>query len=128
MSASLDDAEFWLPPEFLTDDDLATDKNNNCKSEGNGFRSNTEATRYLFPLEFSYRFGSFGTSSNLDSPVESVVGSSETESDEDYVAGLTHQLAHSTLALCVVLAFRLFQNEETHSRFVQNQNEAFHLQ
>ncbi|KAG2690707.1 hypothetical protein I3760_09G202200 [Carya illinoinensis] len=99
MSASLDDAEFWLPPEFLTDDDLATDKNNNCKSDGNGFRSDTEATRSLFHFEFPYGFGSFGTSSDLGSPVESVVGSSETESDEeDYVAGLTRQLAHSTLA------------------------------
>jgi len=37
-----------------------------------------------------YGFGSFGFSSDLSSHVESVVGSTETESDEeDYLAGLT---------------------------------------
>jgi hypothetical protein len=83
MAVSLDDAEFWLPPEFLTDDDLALD---------------TEAMRALFPFDFPYRFGSFGSSSDLGSPVESVLGSSETESDEeDYLAGLTLQIARSTL-------------------------------
>jgi hypothetical protein len=45
-----------------------------------------------------YGFGSFGFFSDLSSPVESVVGSTETESDEeDYLAGLTRQMAHSTL-------------------------------
>jgi hypothetical protein len=37
-----------------------------------------------------YGFGSFMFSSDLSSPIESVVGSTETESDEeDYLAGLT---------------------------------------
>lgn len=72
--------------------------NSNNKAEG--FYLETEATRYLFPFEFPYGFGaSSGHScSDLSSPVESVVGSTETESDEeDYIAGLTRQIAHSTL-------------------------------
>ncbi|XP_075637957.1 uncharacterized protein LOC142610118 [Castanea sativa] len=92
MAESLDDGEFWLPPEFLTDDDLAMEK----------YETDThEATKGgLLSFEFPYMgFGSFGTSSDLSSPVESVVGSSETESDEeDYLVGLTRQMARSTLA------------------------------
>lgn len=92
MAESLDDGEFWLPPEFLTDDDLAMDK----------YETDThEATKgSLLSFEVPYMgFGSFGTSSDLSSPVESVVGSSETESDEeDYLVGLTRQMARSTLA------------------------------
>jgi hypothetical protein len=60
--------------------------------------SKTDSGKSLFPLEFPCGFGSFGFSSDLSSPVESVVGSTETESDEeDYLAGLTRQMAHSTL-------------------------------
>ncbi|KAG2685919.1 hypothetical protein I3843_10G141700 [Carya illinoinensis] len=94
MALSLDDVEFWLPPEFLDDDGFAMDKN-----ERNGLGSDSETTKALFPLEFPYGFDSFGTSSSdLGSPVESVVGSSETESDEeDYLAGLTRQMARSNL-------------------------------
>lgn len=92
MAESLDDGEFWLPPEFLTDDDLAMEK----------YETDThEATKGgLLSFEVPYMgFGSFGTSSDLSSPVESVVGSSETESDEeDYLVGLTRQMARSTLA------------------------------
>ncbi|KAK9289900.1 hypothetical protein L1049_008061 [Liquidambar formosana] len=57
-------------------------------------------TRGFFPsCDFPHGFGgSFGFSSDLSSPVESVVGSTETESDEeDYLAGLTRQMARSTL-------------------------------
>ncbi|KAE8689752.1 hypothetical protein F3Y22_tig00110931pilonHSYRG00041 [Hibiscus syriacus] len=89
MTEVLDDGEFWLLPQFLTDDDgvKATTNTKNLKdSEG------------LFPYEFSCGFGSFGFSSDLSSPVESVLGSTETESDgEDYLAGLTRQMAYSTL-------------------------------
>ncbi|KAJ0027518.1 hypothetical protein Pint_35292 [Pistacia integerrima] len=98
MAESLDDGEFWLPPQFLTDDDILMDmsKSNNKKD---AFDSEAEATKPLFPFEFSYGFGSFGhSSSDLSSPVESVMGSTETESDEeDFIAGLTRQMAHSTL-------------------------------
>ena len=91
MAESLDDGEFWLPPEFLTDDDLAVEK----------YETDThEASKGgLLSFEFPYMgFGSFGTSSDLSSPVESVVGSSETESDEeDFLVGLSRQMARSTL-------------------------------
>ena len=91
MAESLDDGEFWLPPEFLTDDDLAMEK----------YETEThEATKSgLLSFEVSYMgFGSFGTSLDLNSPVEFVVGLSETESDKkDYLIGLTHQMARSTI-------------------------------
>ncbi|CDP19646.1 unnamed protein product [Coffea canephora] len=81
MSDKLDEAEFWLPSEFLTDEDILMDnKENRVKSVG-----------LCFPSEFPYDYGS----SVLSSPVESVVGSTETESDEDdlLLTELTRQLA-----------------------------------
>ncbi|KAE8654284.1 copper transporter 1-like [Hibiscus syriacus] len=93
MAEVLDDGEFWLPPQFLTDDDFFVDgvkATNNTKNLKDG--------ESLFPYEFPGGFRSFGFSSDLSSPVESVLGSTETESDEeDYLAGLTRQMAHSTL-------------------------------
>ncbi|KAI3474403.1 hypothetical protein Pfo_029264 [Paulownia fortunei] len=86
MAQELDDGEFWLPSEFLTDDDLLMDfKTDHFKTK----RSD----------DFSHGFGnSFGFNSDLSSPVESVMGSTETESDEDdFVTGLTRKIAHSTL-------------------------------
>ncbi|CAK7325777.1 unnamed protein product [Dovyalis caffra] len=57
---------------------------------------NTELKPSLsFPTEFPYEFDSFGSSSALSSPVESVMGSStETESsdEDDFLAGLTRRL------------------------------------
>ncbi|XP_021289286.1 uncharacterized protein LOC110420335 [Herrania umbratica] len=101
MADVLDDGEFWLPPEFLTDDDLFLDKSkaeNNHKNPKDGFGLELDGSKSWFPYEFRHGFGSFGFSSDLSSPIESVVGSTETESDEeDYLAGLTRQMAHSTL-------------------------------
>ncbi|GFQ02976.1 hypothetical protein PHJA_002441400 [Phtheirospermum japonicum] len=73
MAQEMDDLEFLLPSELLTDDDLLTD--------------------------FGCGFGnSSGLSSDLSSPVESVTGSTETGSDEDdFVSELTRKLTHSTL-------------------------------
>ena len=92
MVKSLDDVEFWLLSEFLTNHDLAMEK----------YETETHQAMKgdLLSFEVPYMgFGSFGTSSNLSSPVESVVNSSETESDEeDYLIGLTRQMARSTLA------------------------------
>ena len=92
MAKSLDDVEFWLLSEFLTNHDLAMEKYETETHEAmkGGFLS----------FEVPYMgFGSFGTSSNLSSSAESVVGSSKTESDEkDYLVGLTRQMACSTLA------------------------------
>ncbi|XP_039063965.1 uncharacterized protein LOC120208912 [Hibiscus syriacus] len=89
MADVLDDGEFWLPPQFLTaDDEVKTTTNTKNLKDGEG----------LFPYEFIGGFGSFGFSSDLSSPVESVLGSTKTESDgEDYLAVLTRQMAHSTV-------------------------------
>lgn len=75
MAESLDDAEFWLPPQFLADDEL-------------------------FPAEsVAKKKKSFGSASDLGSPVESLVWSSETESEseEEFLAGLALQMSRSTL-------------------------------
>lgn len=88
MAEDLDDGEFWLPPQFLTDDMLMDFKANTMKTKHREVDSG-----FCFPNEFPYGFGS-----DLSSPVESVVSSTETESDEeDYIAGLTRKMAHSTL-------------------------------
>ncbi|XP_011019197.1 PREDICTED: uncharacterized protein LOC105121999 isoform X2 [Populus euphratica] len=103
MTESLDDGEFWLPPQFLIDDDTVLMEQNSDNNFNGSARdvfgySKTDSGKSLFPLQFPCGFGSFGFSSDLSSPVESLVGSTETESDEeDYLAGLTRQMAHSTL-------------------------------
>ncbi|XP_073034178.1 uncharacterized protein [Primulina eburnea] len=81
MAQELDDGEFWLPSEFLTDDDLLMDFQ---KKQGD---------------DFSCGFGSsFGFHSDLSSPVYSVTGSTETESDEDdFISFLTQKMNYSTL-------------------------------
>lgn len=84
MEKDFDDCEFWLPPQFLTDDDLLMDFKTNSVREENKL--------------FGYGFNPFGSNSDLSSPVESVVGSTENESDEDdYITGLTRKMARSTL-------------------------------
>ncbi|KAL5742650.1 hypothetical protein ACOSP7_029382 [Xanthoceras sorbifolium] len=126
MAESLDDGEFWLPPEFLTDDDILMDMsiNNNLKKKSNnnnkdGFDFDSDIVKPMFPFEFSYGFGSFGLSSDLSSPVESVVGSTETESDEeDYIAGLTRQMTHSTLKEGFKRADKAFASEKTKGLFL----------
>lgn len=81
MAQELDDGEFWLPSEFLTDDDLLMD-------------FNTDYVKTKRADDFSLGF----SSSDLSSPVESVMGSTETESDEDdFISGLTRKVARSTL-------------------------------
>lgn len=93
MAESLDDGEFWLPPKFLNDDDLFLEE----KCGGNDVKNGRHGVG-LYPFEFPLGFGPFGVTSDLGSPVESLVGSSETESDEEeYIAGLTHQMKRSTL-------------------------------
>ncbi|KAL9153074.1 hypothetical protein ABFS82_10G025100 [Erythranthe guttata] len=81
MAEELDDGEFWLPSEFLTDDDLLMD-----------FKTDHFQTK----RSDSFSTG-FGINSDLSSPVESIMGSTETESDEDdFLTGLTRKLAHSS--------------------------------
>ncbi|CAA2972857.1 Hypothetical predicted protein [Olea europaea subsp. europaea] len=85
MAAEFDDGKFWLPPQFLTDDDLLISGQSKIKQ--------TKQTE-----DFSFTFGnSIGSFSDLSSPVESVMGSTETESDEDdYMTELTRKMAQST--------------------------------
>ncbi|KAF5176758.1 3-phosphoshikimate 1-carboxyvinyltransferase [Thalictrum thalictroides] len=87
MAEALDDGVFWLPSEFLTDDDILMEKH---KFQN---KMNTQSeSKFCFPSEFPYGFY------NSSSPVESLVGSTETESDEeDYLAGFTRQMARSLL-------------------------------
>lgn len=98
MARSLDDAEFWLPSQFLTDDDVLMDKENFNKNgvNGTGFG---QVTGLGFPTEFPYEFDSFCSNSALSSPVDSAGGLTETESsdEEDFLVGLTSRLAQSTL-------------------------------
>lgn len=84
MAQELDDGEFWLPSEFLTDDDLLLDfKTDHLKKKTSD--------------GFSHAFGnSSAFNSNLSSPVESVMGSTETESDEDDCVN-GRKVFHSTL-------------------------------
>ncbi|PSS34597.1 Sushi, nidogen and EGF-like domain-containing protein [Actinidia chinensis var. chinensis] len=94
MAEHLDDGEFWLPPQFLTDDDVLMD----FKANKASLKSRETDSGGYFPYDFPCGFGSFGPYSDLSSPGESVVSSTETESDEeDYIAGLTRKLAQSTL-------------------------------
>ncbi|GFP86281.1 hypothetical protein PHJA_000771900 [Phtheirospermum japonicum] len=87
MAQELEDGEFWLPSDFLTDnDDLLMDfKTDPLKTKGCS--------------DFSHGYGSsLGFNSDLSSPVDSVMGSTETESDEDdFIAGLTRKIANSTI-------------------------------
>lgn len=90
MADNLDDGEFWLPPQFLADDDVVSTP----------FDAKFPALRddaVFFPSEFPY--GGV-RSSELGSPVDSTVGgSSETESDEEeqLVAELTRRMARPSL-------------------------------
>lgn len=78
-----------------TSDDAEFDKENNK----NGLNATTELdAEFGFPSEFPYEFDSFGIPP-LDSPVESLAGSTETESsdEEDFFAGLTRRLSQASL-------------------------------
>lgn len=91
-SQNLDDGELWLPSDFLSDESPPKEI----------VMQSNKINKTQIPSEFRYEWNSFGLpldSSSYNSPVESVVGSTETESDEDdeHVAGLAHQIAHSML-------------------------------
>ncbi|GAB4833895.1 hypothetical protein Ancab_032142 [Ancistrocladus abbreviatus] len=93
MAEDLGDGEFWLPSQFLTDDDILMD------FAGNGNKPSQDKEGF-HGLGFDVSgFGSFGLNSGLSSPCgESATGSTETESDEEeYLAGLTREMARSTL-------------------------------
>ncbi|KAE9615025.1 hypothetical protein Lal_00048151 [Lupinus albus] len=64
----------------------------------NGFNATELETEFPFPSEFPYEFDSFGLE-NLNSPLESVAGSIETEcsDEEDFFAGLTRRLSQASI-------------------------------
>ncbi|XP_073272089.1 uncharacterized protein [Primulina huaijiensis] len=81
MAQRVDEGKFWLQLEFLTDDEVLM-----------GFKG-----KGLNDFRHGYA-NSFSFSSELSSPAESVLGSAETESEEDdYVTALTQKLAYATL-------------------------------
>ncbi|KAG8501442.1 hypothetical protein CXB51_003782 [Gossypium anomalum] len=105
MAKQMDDAEFWLPPKFLMDDDFVLEKE---KLQRSNIGENNPKSLVSFPYEFD-------SSSALGSPVESVVGSIETESsDEDeFLAGLTRRLPLSITHKLTVPSFSWDKNEKT---------------
>ncbi|KAK9075860.1 hypothetical protein SSX86_004189 [Deinandra increscens subsp. villosa] len=106
MAQELADGEFWLPPEFLNDEDILMDfKPISGAPIGGGLNSGSSGF---------YGFGSYGPKSDVSSPVESVVGSTETESDEeDYLNGLTQKLENTTLNFWKSDANFNFQNHHS---------------
>ncbi|KAM1780189.1 hypothetical protein ACFX12_041483 [Malus domestica] len=102
MNHSQDDPEFHLPSHFLTDD-VVLHCNMGDSNKDHSFRRNCVESRVSFPTEFPYEFDSSDSYSALNSPVESVVSSTETEGgssssdEEDFLAGLTRRLAQSSL-------------------------------
>ncbi|XP_028779732.1 uncharacterized protein LOC114752227 isoform X2 [Neltuma alba] len=98
MAKAVNDAELWLPSQILTDADILGDKEN----DKNGVNADLDAS-FGFPSEFPYDFYSFGPSgSAMSSPVESVAGSTETDSsgsdvDEDFFAAWSRRLSQSSL-------------------------------
>ncbi|CAK8541798.1 unnamed protein product [Lathyrus sativus] len=97
MAENLVDGEFWLPLQFLSDDEDGSELTTLSflsKEKPSQLLNNGEDI-HPFPSEFPYGFASSDFSSSVDSPS----GSSETESDEDekHMAELTHRMGRSTL-------------------------------
>ncbi|KAL7588857.1 uncharacterized protein LOC111887118 [Lactuca sativa] len=108
MAQELADGEFWLPPEFLNDEDILMDF---IPGKPN------PATPTGVLNKGSYSFGSYGPNSDLSSPVESVMGSTETESDEeDYLNCLSQKFAKTTLQDDFRKADANFNYENNHSK------------
>lgn len=86
MAREFDDLGFWLPSEFLTEDELLTD-----------FRADRLRAARFDDFSGGY-VSSRGFNSDLSSPGELVASPTETESeDDDLVAELTRKLAQSSL-------------------------------
>lgn len=105
MAESLNDAVFWLLPTQSRSDDVVfvdkesgsapvvVEKKHALKSMNWNLNLNLNPS-LVFPTEFPYEFDSFDSA--LSSPVDSVLGSTETETtssdEEDFLAGLTQRL------------------------------------
>ncbi|PIA54535.1 hypothetical protein AQUCO_00900827v1 [Aquilegia coerulea] len=102
MAEALVDGEFWLPSEFLSDDERLMEK----QKFQNKINNTQSESKFCFPSEFPYGFY------NSTSPVESLVGSIETESDEeDYMSGFTRQMARSLLQQAELNSSSVFGTE-----------------
>ncbi|XP_039067454.1 uncharacterized protein LOC120213343 isoform X2 [Hibiscus syriacus] len=114
MTELIDDAKFWLPAKFLADDDGIMKKGNLMNENGRKNGTESLVSSHGFPTEFPYEFDSFDSFSSSNSPVESVVESTETESsDEDeFLAGLNRRLAHFTSQKLTVPTLSLEKNEK----------------
>ncbi|KAD3068343.1 hypothetical protein E3N88_36223 [Mikania micrantha] len=86
MEQELAGGEFWLPPEFLNEEDILKDFSTGKSNSGIPTGGFNKATSCFY-----------GPNSTLGSPVESVLGSTETESDEeDYLNGLSLKFANTS--------------------------------
>ncbi|XP_030532005.1 uncharacterized protein LOC115742055 [Rhodamnia argentea] len=97
MAESIDDGEFWLPPQFLSDaDELLVFPERRFPGPSWGAAAAHASAATAFPsFELA---GGLGRSPDLGSPVESVEGSTEDWSDEgEHIADLTRKVAQSTL-------------------------------
>lgn len=111
MAQELADGEFWLPPEFLNDEDLLMDFIPGKPNSGTPAGGLNKGSNGL------YGFGSYGPNSDLSSPVESVMGSTETESDEeDYMNCLSRKFAKTTLHEDFWKSDANFNYENNHSK------------
>lgn len=98
MAETMNDAvSRLLPPQILSVDVVLMDKENGSaavyKNVLNGTDLNLKPTLF-FPSEFPYEFDSA-----LSSPVDSVLESTKTKAtsdEEEFLAGLTQRLTHSS--------------------------------
>lgn len=97
MALSLHNAEFWLPTQFLTENDVLMDKENFNKNNTDGSITGLcpPTSSLAFPTKFLSKFNSFNYNSALSSLVDLV--DTESSDEEDFFLVLTHQLAHSML-------------------------------
>ncbi|GAB2299695.1 hypothetical protein Dimus_033752 [Dionaea muscipula] len=104
MAETMDEAGFWLPSHFLTDDDF----NDDASTAGNRLGS-------CFRTVGGGRRTAYGSSvSAIDSPVSST----ETESDQDeFLADLTQQLARSSLFDASHTTMNLQPSPQTFARY-----------
>ncbi|KAJ8484769.1 hypothetical protein OPV22_017254 [Ensete ventricosum] len=80
MAKEFEDGGLWLPSDFLCDEFVL--------SGGGGKDGGGDFATACFPGEFP-----FGLGSNLDSPVESVIETEESDEEEEHIAGLAQQMA-----------------------------------
>ncbi|KAI4331684.1 hypothetical protein MLD38_029845 [Melastoma candidum] len=82
----LRDGEFWLPPQFLSDDEPRIQPPvPSCGAAGG---------RFFPPVDYGNGCGH----STLTSPGDSVVGSADvSDNEEDFISDLTRKVAQSTL-------------------------------